>query len=81
MAHRFTCGERKTCKNIKKSQNIMKMIVAYLIYLPKKCLTNNSLAKGNEWHKPSRRLNCNIHLRTPIKHCENLVKIITQKFI
>ena len=26
-AHRFTGGERKICKNIKKSQNIMKMIV------------------------------------------------------
>ena len=27
-AHRFTCGERKVCQNIKKSQNIMKVVVA-----------------------------------------------------
>ena len=27
MAHRFTFGERKIWQNIKKSQNIMKMIV------------------------------------------------------
>ena len=27
IAHCFTCGEIKICKNIKKSQNIMKMIV------------------------------------------------------
>ena len=26
MAHRFTCGESKIWQNIKKSQNIMKMI-------------------------------------------------------
>ena len=25
--HRFTCGEKKSWQNIKKSQNIMKMIV------------------------------------------------------
>ena len=28
IAHRFTCGERKICQNIKESQNIMKIIVA-----------------------------------------------------
>ena len=30
MAHRFTCGEKKICLNIKMSQNIMKMIVCIL---------------------------------------------------
>ena len=27
IAYRFTCGERKICRNIKKSQNIMKVVV------------------------------------------------------
>ena len=30
---RFTCGERKIWKNIRKSQNIMKMIVAAVLQL------------------------------------------------
>ena len=30
MAHRFTCGEKKICLNIKMSQNVMKMIVCIL---------------------------------------------------
>ena len=33
MEHRFTCGEREIGKNIKKSQNIMKMIADVLIML------------------------------------------------
>ena len=30
MAHRFPCGEKKICFNIKISQNIMKMIAGIL---------------------------------------------------
>ena len=30
-AHRFTCGERKIWQNIEKPQNIMKLIVVYVV--------------------------------------------------
>ena len=30
MAHRFTCGEKKICEKIEKSQNIMKLIVDHM---------------------------------------------------
>ena len=30
---RFTCGERKICKTIKKSQNIINIIVVHLFYV------------------------------------------------
>ena len=35
--HRFTCGERKICLNIKKSQNIMKVVVGKIFKSPKRC--------------------------------------------
>ena len=31
MAHHFTCGERKIWQNIEKPQNIMKLIVVYVV--------------------------------------------------
>ena len=31
IAHRFTCGERKFWQNIKKTQNVMKMIVDLVV--------------------------------------------------
>ena len=34
ITYRFTCGERKICQNIKKSQNIMKVVVGlFILYL------------------------------------------------
>ena len=42
MAHRLTCGEKKIWQNIKKSLNIMKMIVGDLRKFGKDFASKNS---------------------------------------